>query len=259
MVLAIVFGLAIGASLGMLGGGGGVLAVPVLVYVFGEEVHPATTASLAIVAAGALAGTLGQARRRHVCWRHAAAFTPPGVVGASLGTAANRSVGGGLLLALFALAMLAAAWATWHKAGRRNEELGEATPACPPLQSGRVAGAGLIVGTMIGFFGVGGGFVVVPTLAVGLRFPIRWAIGTSLAIVAATSLASFAIHLLSGNAPEPGITAGLAGAAAVGAVLGDTLAQRVPQQLLGKAFALLLVGVAAYLLAASLFLGGPPS
>ncbi len=84
------FGLAIGLSLGMLGGGGSVLAVPVLVYVLGEDVHEATTASLVVVTAGALAGGLGHARERRVCWRHAALFAAgalPGVVaGTALGT-----------------------------------------------------------------------------------------------------------------------------------------------------------------------------
>ena len=227
------------------------LAVPILVYVLGEDVHAATTASLAVVAAGALAGGLGHARRHRVCWRHAVAFAPPSLAGATLGTAANRSASGDVLLALFGLVMLVAAWATWRGAGHRAARRDDGAPVCPPIRGRRLAGAGLLVGGLTGFFGVGGGFVVVPTLTLALRFPLRSAIGTSLAIIAVTSLASLGIHLVSGNAPEPGITAGLAGAAAAGAIAGGMLAQRVPQQVLGRAFALLMAGVAAYLLAAS--------
>jgi uncharacterized protein len=125
VLLAIPFGLAIGAAVGMLGGGGSVLAVPVLVYVLGQSVYEATTASLVVVTAGALTGGLGHSRAGRVCWRHAGSFTLAAVPGLVAGTLAGEAVSGSLLLGAFALIMLAAAVATWRKA--EDEEPADGT------------------------------------------------------------------------------------------------------------------------------------
>ena len=124
MLLALPFGIAIGLAFGMLGGGGSVLAVPLLVYVLGEDVQSATTASLVVVTVAALAGGLGQARGGQVCWRHALAFTLAAVPGLLAGTAAAEALSGDAVLGGFAVVMLAAAWATWRKAsaGARGEQ-----------------------------------------------------------------------------------------------------------------------------------------
>jgi len=121
VLLAIPFGLAIGVAVGMLGGGGSVLAVPVLVYVLGQSVSEATTASLVVVTAGAVAGGLGHARAGRVCWRHAGSFTLAAIPGLVAGTLAGQAVSGSALLAAFALIMLAAATAT---NSRRPRSLG---------------------------------------------------------------------------------------------------------------------------------------
>jgi uncharacterized membrane protein YfcA len=115
---AIPFGLGIGVSLGMLGGGGSVLAVPVLVYIIGQTVHQATTASLVVVTAGAVIGSLSHARDGRVCWRHAAGFIAAAVPGVIAGTALGQAVSGRAMIAGFAVIMLAAAAATWRKATR---------------------------------------------------------------------------------------------------------------------------------------------
>ena len=115
VVLAILFGFAIGLAVGMLGGGGSVLAVPVLVYVLGQSVSEATTASLVVVTAGAVAGGIGHAREGRVCWRHAGTFTAAALPGIVLGTVAGGAVSGKLLIGAFALVMFAAAAATWRK------------------------------------------------------------------------------------------------------------------------------------------------
>lgn len=257
---AIPFGLAIGLAVGLLGGGGSVLAVPVLVYVLGEQVPEATTASLVVVAAGALAGALGHARAGRVCWRHAGSFSLAAIPGIVLGTLAAEAVTATLLLAGFAVVMLAAAHATWRKAvaptGR--DDAWEPGAACPPLRVGRALVAGGAVGFLTGFFGVGGGFLIVPTLAIALAFTLRTAVGTSLAIIAATSLLGLATHLLAGRPLELAATATMTAACVLGAVAGARLAGRVPQQALGRGFAALVVAVAAYLLVSVTLLGGPP-
>lgn len=262
MLLALPFGLAIGLAVGTLGGGGSVLAVPILVYVLDQNVGEATTASLVVVAVGAVAGSLGHARAGRVCWRHAGWFTAAALPGIVLGTFAAEAVDGNLLLAGFALIMLAAAHAAWRKAS--DHEPGatgtwENGGACPPLRLPRDLVAGAAVGLVTGFFGVGGGFLIVPTLAIALAFTMRTAIGTSLVIITATSLLGLAAHLVAGRSLDAGVTATMAVACAAGAVTGASLAGHVPQRQLGRGFALLVLTIAAYLLISVSVLGGPPS
>ena len=262
LLLAIPFGLAIGLAVGTLGGGGSVLAVPVLVYVLDQTVPEATTASLVVVAAGAVAGGLSHARARRVCWRHAGSFTAAALPGIAVGTLVAETISETLLLAGFAVVMLAAAHATWRKAGDREPEPDgswEGGGACPPLRLPRDLVAGAAVGFVTGFFGVGGGFLIVPTLAIALAFTMRTAVGTSLVIITATSLLGLAAHLLAGRSVEVDVTAALTVACVVGAVAGAGLASRIPQRALGRGFASLVVAVATYLLISVAFLGGPPS
>lgn len=260
-LLAIPFGLAIGAAIGLLGGGGSVLAVPVLVYVLKQDVSEATTASLVVVIAGAVAGGLRHARAGRVCWRHAGSFTAAAIPGIVAGTISGSHVGPGLLLAAFALIMLAAARATWQKAAEASEPAADeptAGHACPPLRLPRDLLAGAAIGFLTGFFGVGGGFLVVPTLAIALSFTVRTAVGTSLAIITATSALGLLVHLAAGRHLEAGVTLAMAGACTVGAIAGAQLSNRVPQRALGRGFAALVTAVAVYLLISALFVGGPP-
>ena len=259
MLAAVPLGLAIGLAVGMLGGGGSVLAVPILVYLLGQDVAQATTSSLVVVTAGALAGSLGHHREGRVCWRHATAFTAAAVPGIVLGTVAGAAVSGELLIGTFALIMLAAAYATWRKATEHGDDDAEPTPgaACPPLRPARDISAGLAIGFLTGFFGVGGGFLIVPTLAIALAFTMRTAIGTSLAIITATSLLGFVVHLLAGRGMEADITIAMTVACAAGALAGASLATRVPQRVLGRGFAVMVTAVAAYLVVSVTALGGP--
>lgn len=257
---AIPLGLAIGVAVGLLGGGGSVLAVPALVYVLGEDVEQATTVSLVVVTAAAVAGGYRHALGHRVCWRHAAAFTVAALPGIVAGTALGSAVSGRALVVAFALVMLAAATATWRKASA-PETSGEDRRghACPALRLGRVAAAGLLVGLLTGFLGVGGGFVIVPTLAVALSFSMRSAIGTSLAIIATTSALGVVVHLAAGRALDADVTVAMGAACVAGALLGARWTARVPQRTLGRAFAGLVVAVAAYLLVSAAVLGGPPN
>jgi uncharacterized membrane protein YfcA len=256
---AIPFGLAIGVAVGMLGGGGSVLAVPVLVYVLGEPVHEATTASLVVVTAAAVAGGLGHARGGRVCWRHAAAFTAAALPGVAAGTAVGNRVSGSALIAAFAILMLIAAVATWNKARSQGTSSDPRTgAACPPLRLARDLVAGQHVGARTGFFAVGGGFLVVPALAVFLALSMRLAVGTSLAIITSTSVIGLTAHLLSGRGLDVGVTAAMTAAAVGGALAGATLARRVPQRRLSQGFAGMVAAVATYLLLSAAFLSGPP-
>ena len=256
MELAIPFGLAIGLAVGMLGGGGSVLAVPVLVYVLGESLPDATTASLLVVGAGALAGATGHALAGRVCWRHAVSFTVAAIPGIAAGTLAGDAVAAEVLLAAFALVMLVAARAIWTRADDEPDP-GSAADACPPLRLPRDVLAGVAVGFVTGFLGIGGGFLIVPTLAVGLAFTMRTAVGTSLAIITATSAVGLSVHLLAGRAIDVPVTAAMALACMIGALAGARLTGHVPQRTLSRGFAALVTAVAGYLLVSALALGGP--
>lgn len=255
MILAIPLGLAIGAIVGTVGGGGAILALPALVYALGEPVGPATTASLIVVAMGASAGAGARAREGEVCWRIALTFSAPAAVGAYLGTLAGAEVSPRALVLAFVPVMLAAA----GMAARRAERAGfEVAAGCPPVQIVRAATAGVVVGAMTGFFGVGGGFLIVPALTVLLGLTLRRAVATSLAIITLTGLAALASHLVEGAEPDWALTLVLCGSAAVGAVAGSAFARGLSERALGHAFALVVAAVATLLLVDVLALGGPP-
>jgi uncharacterized protein len=252
--LAIVLGLAIGVVVGAVGGGGAILALPVLVYVLGEPVGPAATASLVVVTVAAAIGGGSLARHGNVCWRLALTFAAPAAFGSLLGTLASREVSAKALVLAFVPVMFIAAALTWRRAGERDVG-GE----CPHAPIGRVAVAGLLVGVLTGFFGVGGGFLIVPVLTVWLGTPFRRAVGTSLVIIGLTGLAALASHLVAGARPDLATTATLATATGIGALLGSLVAHRAPTAILGRAFAVLLTTIALALAVDVLFLGGPPT
>jgi uncharacterized membrane protein YfcA len=148
--------------------------------------------------------------------------------------------------------LLIAAVATWQPAG--SDERTE----CPPTAVGRTAVAGLGVGCLTGFFGVGGGFLIVPVLTLWLGVAFRLAVGTSLVVITITAAAALASHLVAGAHLDLPVTATLATATAAGALAGTALARRVPQGALRRGFALLVLAVALFLLVDTLLLGGPP-
>jgi len=251
-IVAIVLGLAIGMIVGAVGGGGAILALPVLVYVLDEPVGPASTASLVVVSLAAAIGASSLARHGRVCWRLAYSFALPAAAGSLLGTLGSRSVSPQALVLAFVPVMLLAAALTW----RRTE--GEEDGPCPHPPLSKVAIAGVGVGALTGFFGVGGGFVIVPVLTLWLGTPFRRAVGTSLVIITITGVFALASHLLAGSRPDLSVTLPLALATGVGALLGTLVAERLPQSLLRRGFAVIVAGVAVALLLDALVLGGPP-
>lgn len=247
MIEALAFGLLIGLAVGMVGGGGAVLAVPALVYVIGLGVHEATTVSLAVVALGAATGAVAQGRRGAVCWSSAAWFAAAAAAGSVLGTLGNHALGGEMLLLVFSVVMLAAARGTWARAGSAIALSG----GCPQVRANVLVPVGVAVGALTGLVGVGGGFVVVPTLAVGMSFGMREAMGTSIVIVAIVSVCGLASHLLAGGSLDVAVTLAMGGMAIVGAHAGPRLAEGIPTVLLGRGFAALVVLVALGVAAAS--------
>ena len=256
LLLAIPFGLAIGFVVGAVGGGGAILALPVLVYVLDEGVGPASTASLIVIALAAAVGAGARARHGQVCWRLALLFSAPAAVGSLVGALLSAEASPRLLILSFVPVMLAAAGATWQRSGAAHAD---EDSDCPPAKSGVVAGAGLLVGVMTGFFGVGGGFMIVPVLVLGLGLAFRRAVATSLVIITLTGVAALTSHLATGATPDFAVTASLALSTMAGALLGTAVADRLPQQLLARGFAVIVALLAVFLLADAVLLGGPPT
>ncbi len=254
-LLAIPFGIVIGLIVGTVGGGGAILALPVLVYVLGEPVTPASTASLIVVALAASVGASAQARGGNVCPRLAVLFSIPAAAGSVVGTVASHQVSGRLLILAFVPVMVAAAVLTWRRAV--SDPGGEERP-CPDVPLGKLASAGGLVGVLTGFFGVGGGFVIVPVLTLWFGMSFRRAVGTSLVIVALTGLAALVSHLIAGTSLDLPVTATLAGSTMLGALIGSLVGARLSQRILGQAFALVVGSVAIFLLVDTVGLGGPP-
>jgi uncharacterized membrane protein YfcA len=252
-LIAIVLGLAIGMIVGAVGGGGAILALPVLIYVLDEPVGPAATASLVVVSVAAAIGASSLARHGRVCWRIAFSFAIPAAMGSFFGTLASRSVSAEALILAFVPVMLLAAVLTWRRAGEGGED-----GACPHPRLARLLVAGVLVGGMTGFFGVGGGFVIVPVLTLWLGAPFRRAVATSLVIIAITGVCALASHLLTGSRPDLGVTLTLSLSTGAGALLGTLVAERLPQALLRRGFAVIVAAVAVALQIHAHWDGGPP-
>jgi uncharacterized protein len=255
LVLAAVLGLAIGLVVGSVGGGGAILALPVLVYMLDEPVGPAATSSLIVVAIAAAVGAGPLALRGQVCWRLAGSFAGPAALGALLGTAAATGVGAKLLVLLFVPVMLLASFGTWQRAGARA---GTEDGDCPRPPVAHLLLAGFAVGLLTGFFGVGGGFMIVPVLTLWFGAGFRRAVATSLVIITFTGAVALVSHLVAGSGIDVGVTAALAAPTALGAFIGARLSARLPAAALGRAFAGVVCALALFVLLDVLVLGGPP-
>lgn len=185
IVLAALCGGLVGFSLGLVGGGGSILAVPLLVYVVGvQDPHLAIGTSALAVAANAATGVYQHARHAHVRWPVAGLFAAAGVLGAWLGSSLGKAVDGQRLLFLFALLMLVIAGLML----RHRHHPGHGERALDLPTGLRLSVSGLAVGGMSGFFGIGGGFLIVPSLMLAAGLPILFAIGSSLVAVTAFGL-----------------------------------------------------------------------
>jgi hypothetical protein len=240
---ALLLAFPVGLSLGLLGGGGSILTVPVLVYVAGYDAKLAIPASLVSVGTTGLLAALAHARRRNVAWGAAFAFGGAGLVGAFLGARVGRTFSGGTLLVMFAVLMVAAGLLMLR--GRRGGEEGHAPR---PLLVAPLGGG---VGFLTGLLGVGGGFLIVPALvlAAGLAMPL--AVGTSLVVIAINSAAGFIGHLGEQEVPF-GYAAAFTGVCVLGALVGERLGRDVPAARLRKWFGAFVIVVGLALLVKNL-------
>ncbi|MDG9702818.1 sulfite exporter TauE/SafE family protein [Streptomyces sp. DH37] len=240
--LVLVLALLVGVCLGLLGGGGSVLTVPLLVYAAGMDAKEAIATSLFVVGVTSAVGVVGHARGGRVRWRTGALFGAAGMAGAYAGGLVGGRVPDAVLLAAFAVMMIATAAAMLR--GRRAAG---PDPAHRQLPVGRVLLDGAVVGLVTGLVGAGGGFLVVPALALLGGLPMPVAVGTSLLVIAVKSAAGFAGYLSS--VPVDWTTALAVTASAVaGSLAGARLAGRVPADVLSRLFAWSVLAMGALVL-----------
>jgi len=270
-LLASPLGFLIGLSLGALGGGGSILAVPALVYAAGQDPKGATTTSLVLVTVTALIGIIPHWRAGRVRFAAGAMFGLAGVGGSLLGSHWNSAVDPDVLLLAFSVLMLVAAYAMWRRLGPAPDAVpdpatgGALDPA--PRSAGAAANvqaatprthvridaataakvvvAGSFVGLLTGFFGVGGGFVIVPALVLALGFTMSEAVGTSLLVIAVNSTVALSTRLPSGTV-DWAIVVPFTIASLVGVFVGSRIASTRDPRFLQKWFIGFLVVIAVY-------------
>ncbi|MFG2142669.1 sulfite exporter TauE/SafE family protein [Streptomyces sp. NPDC048696] len=242
LILALISGAVVGLALGALGGGGSVLAVPALIYLLGFTPAAATTASLIIVTATSLTALYAHARNGNVRWKAGALFAAAGLLpAAAAGAAASRLPQPVLTAAFAAIAALAAVKMLRPSRTATGPAASEARPA-------KAAGTGAGLGALTGLLGVGGGFLAVPALVTVLAFEMQAAVGTSLLVISANSLASLATRGATTAGVNWAVIGPFTGAAILGAWDGKRLAAKVTGTLLQRTFAVVLLAVAAFML-----------
>ncbi|WP_376987456.1 sulfite exporter TauE/SafE family protein [Bosea sp. R86505] len=239
-----------GFTLGLVGGGGSILAVPLLVYVVGvASPHVAIGTSAVAVALSAFGNLLGHARAGHVRWPCALVFSAAGIAGAALGSALGKRLDGQKLLLVFGVLMLVIAAAMLlrrSESGAGFQPLGRSTAA---RLLPRLLGMGGLVGGLSGFFGIGGGFLIVPGLMTAANLPMIVAIGSSLVAVTAFGLTTAASYALSGLV-DWHVAALFVAGGLVGGIAGTLLARRLSghRTLLTRLFAGLVAVVGLYVI-----------
>jgi hypothetical protein len=242
VLTALAGALAIGLSLGLLGSGGSILTVPVLHYLLEQPEQVAIGGSLFVVGSIAAAATVPHALTRQVSWPDVLWFGLPGMAGAWIGATLARWIPGTAQLAIFALAMLVAAW--------RMVIATPPAPSVPGAETYRLAivAGGMGVGLLSGVVGVGGGFLIVPALVVLGRVPMAQAVGTSLAIITVNSFTGLARYLdllgAQGVNLDWRTLALVAMVGIAGSLLGHRLGRGLPQLLLRRIFGIVLVVLA---------------
>lgn len=241
-VLGIALSLLIGVSLGFFGGGGSILTVPLLVYVFGLAPKEAIASSLLIVGIASISGAVQHWRAGNVRPKEGLLFGGAGMVGAYFGGRASVFLDGGLLLLLFAAMMLLTSTAMWRGRKETRTEGGEVllSPKNLMLQ-------GLAVGSFTGLVGAGGGFLIVPALALWAGLPMTAAVGTSLLIIVLKSASGF-LGYMSHVEVDYSLVAMVSGTAIVGSFAGSGLATLVEPDSLRRGFAGFVMAMACFIL-----------
>jgi uncharacterized membrane protein YfcA len=242
LLLSLIMGFGIGGSLGLLGGGGSILTVPVLVYLIGQSPQAAVTTSLAIVGANSALGAFFHRTQGTLNWRVALLFGGTGMVVSYFAAGLSKQFSPSALMVAFALLMFVVGLLLL----RQKAPLVH-TSQDDQLKVWKVLLGGASVGLLTGILGVGGGFLIVPALVMLVGMPMHRAVGTSLVVIAMNSVAGFFGHLSGVSLDVPLITAFIV-AGVVGTFAGSRLNKHFDARLLRKVFAIFVIGLAIFLL-----------
>ena len=243
IAVTIVLAVFVGISLGLLGGGGSILTVPLLAYVAGMDAKPAIATSLLVVGVTSAIGAITHARAHRVRWRVAVLFGVAAMAGAYAGGMLARFVPGTVLMVAFAVIMIAAAVAMLR--GRKDMSAFEGNQRLPIV---KITALGTTVGLISGLVGAGGGFLLVPALALLAGLPMSLAVGTSLVVISMQSFAGFAGHLATEHI-DWRLAAMVTAAAVLGALIGGRLIAFVDANTLRKLFGWFVLLMASVMLA----------
>jgi uncharacterized membrane protein YfcA len=247
-----------GLSLGLIGGGGSILTVPILVYLFSVDAVLATAYSLFIVGLTALIGSFSHMRLGNIHWLTALVFGIPSIAAVFLtraylvpalpdplfqlgGTAVSKSLG---MLIFFALLMVAAAYSMIRKQKKAADTASGEVKFNYPL----ILGEGAVVGTITGLVGAGGGFLIIPALVLLAKLPMKQAVGTSLIIIAAKSLIGFTGDLKGNEVIDWNFLLLFSAIAIVGIIVGSILSKRIPNEKLKPAFGWFVLVMGLYII-----------
>jgi uncharacterized protein len=281
LLLSVLFGALVGFALGLTGGGGSLLAVPLLVYGLSMAPREAFGVSLAAVGATALAGVIPRIRAGQVEVGTGVLFAAAGMLGAPLGTWIAGMIPETVLLMMFSVLMLLVAWTLWRKSnngqsgvapettgcqtsnGQTSDgeaadcQTGNGEATCQRTADGRLrltsrcavllAIVGLTAGFLSGMFGVGGGFIIVPALVLFSGMPIHKAVATSLLVIVLVSISGVGSHVAAGREIPLDVTGLFVVGGVVGMSLGRVVSERLPAAVLQKVFAGGIVAVAVFI------------
>ena len=256
MTLAIGLSLLIGLLLGLLGGGGSILTVPMLVYVLKIDPKMAIVTSLAVVGTSSMIAIIPHARRKYVCWKSGFFFGLAGMPGAYGGGRLAAFFSSDVLMALFGLVTLITGLAMLRvrQPAATGPSMRDGSAVCPlKVAFPRVLFDGFFVGILTGLVGVGGGFLIVPALVMLVGLPMHAAIGTSLLVIAMNAMAGlwgYANHV----SIDLNLTAIVTGGAILGAIVGGALSKQVSATVLRRLFGIFVILIAGYVLYQSLTL-----
>lgn len=244
LILGLILSGLIGLSLGLIGGGGSIITVPVLVYVLGVEAHDAVGMSLAVVGGTSLVGSFLHYRRGNLQMKTGLIFGVSGIAGALAGSPLTKMLSPSALLMVFALLMLVIAVLMMRRKPPSEMEI-DGLSENPSIYKSLLAGFG--VGVLTGFLGVGGGFLIVPALVMFGGLSMKEAIGTSLFVIFLNCVAGLIGHA-SQNHFDWGLTALVTGLAVLGTIGGTILSHKLEAQKLQKGFAVFVLVVAVFLI-----------
>lgn len=257
-ILGYIGAVLMGLSLGLIGGGGSILTVPILVYLFSIDAVLATAYSLFIVGLTALIGSFSHMRMGNIHWRTALVFGVPSILAVFAtrawlvpwlpdplfhlgGTAVSKALS---MLVFFALLMVAAAYSMI----RKQKQTSEAGQGEVHFNYPLILGEGLVVGTITGLVGAGGGFLIIPALVLLAKLPMKQAVGTSLIIIAAKSLIGFTGDLKGNEVIDWNFLLTFSAIAIGGIIVGSILSKRIPNEKLKPAFGWFVLVMGIYII-----------